>query len=65
MMKKIVVGYCDRCNKETKHNVIECKDSVGERVLENILTLGLIGLIDGRQYKCECTRCGEINDIYK
>ena len=64
-MKKQVVGYCDTCHRETKHNVIECEDSLGERILENIITFGLVNAVSCRRYKCECARCGEINTIYK
>lgn len=64
-MKKYVVGYCDRCEKETRHFVIECEDSIGERIWENIITFGLVNAVSYRCYKCECTKCGQINDIYK
>lgn len=64
-MKKQIVGYCDTCNRETKQRVIECEDSLCERLLENIITFGLINAVSCRCYKCECARCGEINTIYK
>ena len=64
-MKKHIVGYCDTCERETKHNVIECEDSLGERIWENIITFGLFNVYSYRWYKCECTRCGEINTIHK
>ena len=61
-MSKTLVGYCFNCGKDTKHKVIQCEESLGWRIYENILTFGLIAAM-GYDYKCECTRCGEINTI--
>lgn len=63
-MKKHMVGYCFICGKETKHEVIECKDSAGWRIFETVITAGL-SLALPHQYKCECLRCGEINTLSK
>lgn len=62
---KYMVGWCDKCHHETKQIRIECTDSMGERIFENIITLGLTSLVGFRQYKCECTRCGSINTLSK
>lgn len=63
-MAKYIVGYCSECGKETKHIKIECEDSVPWRLFETVITCGF-GLLFDRTYKCECTKCGEINDIRK
>ena len=63
-MTRYMVGYCDRCGEATKHRMIECKDSVGWRVFETIVTVGF-ALVLPREYYCECERCGQINTINK
>ena len=61
-MSKYLVGYCPRCGKQTKHEVIKCEDSVGYRIFTGILTLGASEAL-GHNYKCECTRFGKINTV--
>lgn len=63
-MGKYLIGYCSECRKETKHIKLECEDSVPWRIFETVTTLGW-GLLFDRAYKCECTKCGEINTIRK
>ena len=55
---------CSECGKETKHRKLECEDSVPWRIFETVVTAGW-GLLLDRDYKCECTKCGEINTITK
>ena len=61
-MAKYIIGYCSNCHKETKHLKLQCEDSVPCRIFETVVTLGL-GLLLGYEYKCECTKCGEINTL--
>ena len=61
---KYTVGYCDECGENTRQRVIECKDSVAERIFETVVTLGW-SLLYSRDYSCECSRCGNINTISK
>ena len=63
-MTKYLVGYCSTCLKETKHEVINCRDSVWWKIFENIFTFGFIAAL-GYDYNCECTRCRTINVIHK
>ena len=63
-MAKYMTGYCWDCAKTTKHQVIECEDSVPYRIFETVFTLGFGAALE-HGYKCECTRCGEINTLYK
>lgn len=63
-MKKTLVGYCSNCGRQTKHTVVECEDSLPWRIFETVTTLGW-GLLLDHEYKCECSRCGEINTITK
>lgn len=62
MKNKYLVGYCDNCGKITKQEVVKCEDSTGERLLFGIFTLGFSEAL-GHSYRCECTKCGEINKI--
>lgn len=39
-MAKYMTGYCWHCAKMTKHQVIECEDSVPYRIFETVFTLG-------------------------
>lgn len=63
-MTKYMTGYCWHCAKTTKHQVLECEDSVPYRIFETVFTLGFGAMLE-HGYKCECTRCGEINTINK
>lgn len=63
-MKKYMIGYCYRCRRDTRHEVIECKDSVGWRVFETVVTAGF-ALAMPHDYQCECTRCGTISTLSK
>lgn len=63
-MAKYIVGWCPECGKDTKHLKLECKDSVAYRVFEAVSTFGW-GLLLDHSYKCECTKCGEINTLSK
>lgn len=63
-MSKWVVDYCWTCARRTKQEVIQCKDSVPFRIFENICTLGLASLME-RKYDCQCTKCGNVNTVYK
>lgn len=63
-MKRHMVGYCYRCGKDTKHEVIECEDSVSWRVFETVVT-ACFALALPHSYQCECLRCGEINTLSK
>ena len=63
-MTKYIVGYCSECGKETKHRKLECEDSVPWRIFETVVTAGW-GLLLDHDFKCECTKCGEINTITK
>ena len=63
-MVKYIIGYCDECGKETKQQRLERVDSVPWRISAAIFTVG-IGLLFDRAYRCECTKCGEINTITK
>lgn len=64
MTKKYLVGYCSTCGKETKHEKLECTESLAWRAFEVITTAGW-GLLFNRDYKCECSICGTINTITK
>lgn len=64
-MAKYMTGYCCECCRETRHVVIECTENLGWRIFENLFTLGAIAAGFGYDYKCECTRCGEINTLHK
>ena len=61
---KNLVAYCSKCGRETRHVVIEAEDSLAWRVFETVVTAGWALLTD-HDYKCECTRCGEIRTISK
>ena len=63
-MTKYLIGYCTRCHKQTKQLKIECEDNLATRIFETVFTFGLLAM-EERKYKCECTRCGEINTIVK
>ena len=63
-MAKYMVGYCSNCGRDTKHIKIECATSAAYRVFGTVFTLGLATMLPN-EYKCECTRCGKINTIYK
>lgn len=63
-MQRYMVGYCFECGEKTKHKVIECEDSVGWRVFETVITVGL-SLVMPHNYQCECTKCGKINTLSK
>lgn len=63
-MAKQIVGYCPECGEETKHTKLECTESLPWRVFEVVTTMGF-GLLFDRTYKCECSRCGKINEITK
>lgn len=39
-MAKEIVGYCQTCGRKTRHRVVECHDSVPERIFETIITMG-------------------------
>lgn len=62
MKKKYLVGYCRKCGKNTKHEVIRCEDNIAERLFLGIVTLG-ISEATGHLYECECIKCGEIRSI--
>ena len=63
MMGKVLVSYCSQCGKKTKHEVIQCKEKLGWRIFEGVLSLGLIPMMDGYDYYCECSKCGHIKTI--
>jgi hypothetical protein len=63
-MAKIMVGYCPKCGKRTKHRKIECTESLAWRTFETVVTLGW-GLLFDRDYECECSECGSINTLTK
>lgn len=63
-MAKYMTGYCEKCGKETKQLKLEGEDSIPYRIFETVVTCGW-GLLLDHDYKCECTRCGEINTISK
>lgn len=62
-MKKYLTGYCYRCRRTTKHEVIRCTMPLAARVFLGITTAG-ISEIAGQQYECECVKCGEIRQIH-
>lgn len=63
-MTKYLTGYCSNCHKQTKQIKIACEDNLATRIFETVFTLGLLAM-EEREYKCECTKCGEINTIRK
>lgn len=63
-MQKYIVGYCYRCKEDTKHRVIDCKDSVGWKIFETMVTMGFAFAMP-HEYQCECVRCGKISTLRK
>jgi hypothetical protein len=61
-MAKYMTGYCHHCGKTTKHQVIECEDSVPYRIFETVATLGFGAMLE-HDYKCECAKCGNITTL--
>jgi hypothetical protein len=61
-MKQSTVGYCWKCRKNTEHKVIECQDSVRQKVFETIFTHGF-SLLFPRNYSCKCAECGNIQTL--
>lgn len=62
MIKRYLVGYCRNCHKNTKQEIIRCGEPFAERLFLGLITLG-ISEIAGHTYQCECTKCGEANNI--
>lgn len=59
------IGYCKKCRKETIQKVIE-KDCIGKgtgifRIVMCAASFGMSEVADN--YTCQCSVCGEINDI--
>ena len=59
MKDKYIAGYCWKCGRTTKQEVIRCTESVAERLFLGIMTLGMNEMF-GHSYQCECTECGSI-----
>lgn len=64
-MKRYMVGYYPECGKKTKHEILECKDSIPWRILETVMTAGWALLALDHEYYCECSKCGQINTLRK
>lgn len=63
-MPKFMAGYCWSCCENTKQEIIDTKDLKAYRIFEAICTLGL-SFAFPVDYRCECTKCGQINTLQK
>lgn len=63
MKKKYLVGYCWTCCKKTKQEIIRCDMPIVARLFLGIASMG-VSEACGYSYQCECTKCGETNNIH-